>query len=199
MVAAFLIALLSGLVWKETEGTFSWAAAAVCLFFGAVFMNGLLTKKAPKLDETGRQIINGGSGNTAGSQRAAESVPKLPGNGQFSCEVVGESNYQDALESIAGPKCEDGAEHTCEAIIQHEPNNAYDENACAVKVGSALVGYLPRATAAKLVKVAEKQGYSDGFSYGADAVIRGGWLREDSEGSYGISLDVSPKAFKVSK
>jgi hypothetical protein len=57
--------------------------------------------------------------------------------------VVGEGSYQDNLDRISGGKTEDGpttAEHT--AIMKPEPTNPYDQNAIAVTIDGATVGYL---------------------------------------------------------
>lgn len=37
------------------------------------------------------------------------------------------------------------------ALIEHDPNNAYDANACTVVVGNQVIGHLPAQLAARLV------------------------------------------------
>lgn len=61
--------------------------------------------------------------------------------------VVGESHYQDALASIAGPKRAGGVEVHVLALLVAEPSNPYDANAVAIHVDGAKVGYLSRDNA----------------------------------------------------
>lgn len=173
MAMAIFILLSSAVIWFLTEGVVAWLAAGVFLFFVAVLANAYFS---------------------SASGSSVASCKELPGNGRYSWEVVGESNYQDNLERVAGPKTYDGVERYCTALIRHEPDNKHDENACAVQIESMTVGYLPRANAAKLVKLVG----SSGFTFTAQAVIRGGWLREGDEGHFGVSLDVAAGKLKDS-
>tara|TARA_R100001230_G_scaffold25585_1_gene21278 strand:- start:3871 stop:4398 length:528 start_codon:yes stop_codon:yes gene_type:complete len=174
MVMAIFILLSSAVIWLLAEGVVAWLAAGVFLFVVAAVVNGYFA---------------------AGADRSVGTAKKLPGNGRYSWEVVGESHYQDNLERLAGPKTYDGVEHYCTALIRHEPANEHDENACEVRIESMTVGYLPRANAAKLVNLVGKSG----FAFTAQAVIRGGWRRDDDdEGHYGVSLDVAAGKLKDS-
>jgi hypothetical protein len=174
MVMGIIILLSSAVIWLLAEGVVAWLAAGVFLFVVAVVVNGYFDSS---------------------SNKSVAAAKKLPGNGRYSWEVVGESHYQDNLERLAGPKTSDGVEHYCTALIRHEPGNEHDENACEVQIESMTVGYLPRANAAKLVKLVGKSG----FTFAAQAVIRGGWRRaDDDEGHYGVSLDVAAGKLKNS-
>lgn len=64
---------------------------------------------------------------------------KLP----FITSVKGVSFYQNAVESV-------NIKDDC--IIVHEKNNPFDENACAVKVKDAKLGYVPKILAEQLVE-----------------------------------------------
>jgi hypothetical protein len=55
--------------------------------------------------------------------------------------AVGESQYQPALRQIAR------AGRLCEATLVPEPDNPFDVNAVAVKIGGELIGYVPRSHA----------------------------------------------------
>src|SRR4051794_32779100 len=68
--------------------------------------------------------------------------------GYETLEVVGESNYQDALWQIVGGFRRDAVRFSCTAVLLPEPDNRYDENAIRVIVESHLVGYLAREDAA---------------------------------------------------
>jgi hypothetical protein len=59
--------------------------------------------------------------------------------------VVGESNYQDELSRVAGPKQPGGVKLTVRAVLMREPDNPYDPNAVAIFLdGAGKVGYLSR-------------------------------------------------------
>ncbi len=113
----------------------------------------------------------------------------VEGEGDFSFEIVGESYYQDALGSIAGPKTEDSKEVFCEAILVCEPDNPHDSNAIAVFISDKKVGHLSRIDALAYRKSMAKR-FKDVPLVKVDAVIVGGWLRDDSEGSFGVKLDL---------
>ena len=80
----------------------------------------------------------------------------------FPLEVVGESNYQNALSKIFhSPDVEvdsnsfddDGLELESVltlAVLVREPRNPYDKNAVAVTIKSSLVGYLKKDQAARV-------------------------------------------------
>ena len=61
--------------------------------------------------------------------------------GHESVNVAGESHYQEALRSIAGPG---EVRHDTEAHLIPEPENEYDPNAVRVEIDGLKVGYLPR-------------------------------------------------------
>ncbi len=108
----------------------------------------------------------------------------------FSVEVVGESNYQDALERICGGRTEDGHKLEVEARLKLEDDNPYDGKAVAVTIDHELVGYLSRNTARSfrkaLAAVAPKASLAT-----CSAIIVGGWEREDDDrGHFGVRLDL---------
>jgi hypothetical protein len=72
--------------------------------------------------------------------------------GSFPQEVVGEASYQRAFISFMGPTCADGRTAVVAVDVVPDDANKYDENAVAVMVGGDVVGYLPRATAARYRK-----------------------------------------------
>jgi|GEM_PF-1369558 hypothetical protein len=117
-------------------------------------------------------------------------LEKLEGNGDFSFPVVGESNYQESLEIIAGPKEAKGKSFTCVAVIEHEPQNHWDANACPVFINGYRVGHLAKADAKDLVKIG-----GEGCCYTADAVVTGGYETARYSGNFGVSLDFLPRQF----
>lgn len=63
----------------------------------------------------------------------------------YDFDVVGESNYQDALRSIVGAETDTGHEHIVDVWLICEGKNPHDRNAVAVFVQEQKVGYLPKS------------------------------------------------------
>ncbi|PPC04345.1 hypothetical protein SOI76_12015 [Acinetobacter pittii] len=97
-------------------------------------------------------------------------------------DIVGEQSYQANLRKIAGPKQEKSKYVEVMARVVSEPFNAYDKNAVKIEINGLTVGYLSRDDAKLLAgKVINKT---------VPALINGGWLNSDSEGSYGVKLGI---------
>jgi hypothetical protein len=109
--------------------------------------------------------------------------------GGFDVEVVGESNYQEALERACGGRQRDGVDFDCIATLRHEPTNPYDPNAIRVEVDGLLVGYLNRHAAKAFRPVAERLAQQGQVGTCA-ARIAGGWDRDGDLGHFGIRLDL---------
>ena len=123
-----------------------------------------------------------------GGLRSIISV-KLKGDGSFDVEVVGESHYQTALESICGPRTRDSTSKHVEAVLVLDDSNKYDPKAVRVEINGKIVGHLSREDA---------QTYRDkldamkrpGARATCAAHIVGGWDRGSGDrGSYGVYLD----------
>jgi HIRAN domain len=117
-------------------------------------------------------------------------IVKLEGDGDFECEVVGESRYQEALSMITGGKTKDGHEFECEAKLIREPDNRFDPNAVFVTIDGMKVGYLSREHAVTMAAIFKEHGLAEAR---ADAVIVGGWKRKnrtEDEGNFGVRLDI---------
>lgn len=108
----------------------------------------------------------------------------------FSVEVVGESNYQIALERICGGRTEEGHKLEVDALLKLEDDNPYDDRAVAVVIDNDLVGYLSRDTARSFRK--SLAAVAPGASLATcSAIIVGGWEREDGDrGHFGVKLDL---------
>lgn len=97
-------------------------------------------------------------------------------------DIVGEQSYQANLRKIAGPKQERSKYVEVMARVVSEPFNAYDKNAIKIEISGLTVGYLSRDDAKLLAgKVINKT---------VPALINGGWLDDESEGSYGVKLGI---------
>lgn len=66
-------------------------------------------------------------------------------------DVVGESNYQEAISAVVGGRevYADDPTSMCTTVLIPEPNNPHDGNAVRVAVNGRTVGYLARENAAK--------------------------------------------------
>lgn len=117
-------------------------------------------------------------------------IGNLPGPGNYDFDIVGESNYQDALEEICGGKSEESAEHYTEAVLYLEDDNQYDSKAVRVDIDDHTVGYLSRNNARAYRKQLKSMGHEN-LICTCKAVIVGGWKRSKSdEGNFGVKLDL---------
>lgn len=74
---------------------------------------------------------------------------RLQGSGAYWYEVVGESNYVDAIASLFNRPSGD-QEIFVDALLLPEPTNKYDANAIRVVVKGRTVGYVPRDRTSEL-------------------------------------------------
>ncbi|MBL8927839.1 MAG: hypothetical protein JNM77_16650 [Pseudonocardia sp.] len=138
-------------------------------------------------------------------RRAAASVPAVvvpppvPNvvllGGRHDLEVVGESQYQEALWRVAGGRRDERVRVEVQAVLLPEPDNPYDPNAITVLIDGAKVGYLCRDDA---------QAYRPGLlALGArhralialPGVVVGGGMRQDGPGLLGVWLSHDPADF----
>jgi hypothetical protein len=116
---------------------------------------------------------------------------RLPGPDLFSLEIVGESNYQSALDHLCGGRTHDGANLLMEATLVYEDTNPFDDQAIRIDIDGHTVGYLSRAHARQYRREMAAAGNSGRIATCA-ARIRGGWDRGPGDrGSYGVRLDVA--------
>jgi hypothetical protein len=114
----------------------------------------------------------------------------LPGPGDFVVEVVGVSNYQDAIERAAGGRSENGCEKVVDAVLILEDSNPHDRNAVQVMIGGCVCGYLSRRNARMYRQQLRDAGYST-ITARCRAKIVGGWDRGPNDrGHFGIRLDL---------
>ncbi|MDD2663979.1 MAG: hypothetical protein PHD19_09480 [Dechloromonas sp.] len=109
---------------------------------------------------------------------------KIRGNGEFDQEVVGESNYQNAIDHAVSCTGKKHGPWETEAVLRLEDDNPYDEQAVAVHIGPKVVGYLSKKDARRYRKMLESNNLAAG-NYIVDAKIFGG-----GEKSYGVWLDI---------
>jgi hypothetical protein len=116
---------------------------------------------------------------------------QIAGDGHYDFGIVGESNYQSALDKICGGKCEDGVEHECVATLTPESSNPHDANAIKITIEGRTVGYLSRSDALKFHREMKRLSIR-GQSVKCDAIVVGGWDRGDNDqGHFGVKLDMA--------
>ncbi len=118
--------------------------------------------------------------------------------GDETLEVVGESNYQDALWGVVGASRGDRVRYDIPAVLLPEPENPFDSNAIKVLIAGNLVGYLSRKDAVAygpgLVRLMSES--ANGL-VALDATIVGGGQRPDGLGLLGVFLDHDPADFGI--
>lgn len=101
----------------------------------------------------------------------------------YTYEIVGEQSYQNNLFRIAGKKEEESKFLEVMATAISEPSNPFDKNAVKIEINGLLVGYINKNDA---MLVSGKR-----IKKIIPAVVVGGWLDGNSEGSYGVKLAIS--------
>jgi hypothetical protein len=120
----------------------------------------------------------------------------LVGESGWSVEVTGESHYQNALERIVGGLTEGGAHLRVVALLIREPTNRWDKNAIRVEVEGETVGYISRDEC-KDVQPLMRKLEAQGRPAWIRATINGGWVNENSRGSFGVVLDDLPEPDEI--
>lgn len=124
------------------------------------------------------------------TKASRDAIGDLRGPGNFDVDVVGESNYQDALESICGGRDEDGARKEIKALLILEDDNRHDNLAVRVDINGQTIGYLARATARQYRTRLKEAGHPR-LTGRCDAIIVGGWDRgKRDRGHFGVKLDL---------
>jgi len=116
-------------------------------------------------------------------------IGNIQGPGNFEFDVVGESHYQDALESIAGAKEDESKEHKCVAELVFDDDNPHDNQAVLVAIDGKKVGHLSRKHAREFRAELTRQGLNVRVCR-VPARIVGGWKRGSDIGHFGVKLDL---------
>ena len=124
-----------------------------------------------------------------GRQSAEEPAFTLAHTRGFTQEVVGEASYQKAISKVVGGKTTYSAKHECTALLICDDANKYDQNAVEVQIDGRLVGYLPKNDAAAYRQELENID-AQLPSVAVRAKVVGGWRDEDSEGEFGVKLNL---------
>jgi hypothetical protein len=126
------------------------------------------------------------------SARRQSDMPVMIAKGRgYTFNIVGESQFQDVLAQIAGPKTPDGAKVEKTAQIVDDDDNEHDESAIAVLIGGRVVGFIPRAVAASMRADLARINPA-GHPITCHAKVVGGWRDADGhEAHYGVKLSIS--------
>jgi hypothetical protein len=120
--------------------------------------------------------------------KAPKPTHHLQGSENFGFPIVGESFYQKNIAKIAGAKKPNGVEVKTKAVVFLDPFNRHDNQSVRIEMEGFIVGHLSKENAQKY-RAWLKQNNLSKATCQADAIITGGWLRDDSEGYYSVSLD----------
>lgn len=99
---------------------------------------------------------------------------KITGGQECAFDVVGESHYQPALRKLRNGR-HMATDNIFVADIVGEPDNPYDQNACAVYIEGLKVGYLPRGAASDFHKQVADMGVAGPWRFQTKAKLSGGW------------------------
>lgn len=161
--------------WRLVLGLFSW-----------------LFKKRGAVSETASDPVPNSLREAVANQPSGHQKPSRARvrwrEGSYPMEVVGESNYQRALQRICGKHNRHGHEVLVDAQLLREPQNPHDSNAVAVTINGDKVGYISRDQAVRV----SMQMVEDGIDrVTCAAKIVGGWrTNQHDEGSFGVRLAV---------
>jgi tetratricopeptide (TPR) repeat protein len=117
--------------------------------------------------------------------------------GRHDLEIVGESNYQDALWHTVGGRTTDRVRVEICAVLAAEPDNPHDGNAISVWIDENKVGYLCREDAAAYLPGLLALQATAGCHVALVGVVTGGGVRQDGPGRLGVWLYCDPADFGV--
>lgn len=114
----------------------------------------------------------------------------VSGGGNFKLEIVGEARYQEAFETICGPRVSQGVNRFETAWLILEDRNIHDKNAVRVEFRRKPVGYLSQEAAILYRQKLKAKGKPNAIGQ-CQAVIKGGWVSSDGrKGTYFVWLDI---------
>jgi hypothetical protein len=130
-----------------------------------------------------------------GERRPQAPVPTHLLGGDEDLEIVGESNYQDALWRICGGRPGSRVQYQVVALLVPEPDNPHDPNAICVHIDGHRVGYLSRGTAVEYGPGLYRLMQASGGYVQLYGVIVGGGYYDDRPGMLGVWLQHDPADF----
>jgi hypothetical protein len=144
----------------------------------------------------GRGFVSGLKGNDSApssrKQIRLDQVYRWPDIGNYEFEIVGESNYQQALQSLAGNHGDESPEKECTALIAPEDNNPHDGAAVRIDIDNMTVGYLSRADARSFRRRLGAKKMSGNHTCCGAIIVGGFRMKNGLKASYGVKLDIKP-------
>lgn len=125
-----------------------------------------------------------------------EAQRELPKAGGYELDIVGESYYLSAFTQLCGPRRARGVNIETLAALRREPNNPHDSNAVGIYIEDLKVGHLSREDAVRYKDLIE-QTNQQGYEAVSPARIKGGWDDGDTQGHYGVKLDLAEPAEEI--
>ena len=113
----------------------------------------------------------------------------LAGTGAYTTALQIEPECQEALEAVVGERTKAGAHLECTAFLVPEPENLDLPGSVAVHIAGYRVGTLSGPEGERYRRFLASTGRS-GMAL-CDALVTGGWLREEGEGYFAIHLDLA--------
>ncbi len=121
---------------------------------------------------------------------------EFPKAGHYALDVVGESYYLSAFTQLCGSREAEGVNIETFAALRREPDNPHDSNAVGIYIENLKVGHLSREDAIRYKDLIE-QTNQQGYEAVSPARIRGGWDDGDTQGYYGVKLDLAEPAEEI--
>ncbi len=114
----------------------------------------------------------------------------LSGGGNFKLAIAGEARYQEAFETICGPRVPQGVNRFETAWLILEDRNIHDKHAVRVEFRRKPVGYLSQEAAILYRQKLKAKGKPNAIGQ-CQAIIKGGWVSSDGrKGTYFVWLDI---------
>ena len=114
---------------------------------------------------------------------------RLAGSGDFATLLQIDAEHQEALAAVVGGRTRESAHHECTAFLVPEPERLDVPGSVAVHVAGYKVGYLSAGEGERYRRFLASTGRSSPAL--CDAVITGGWVREEGEGYFSVRLDIA--------
>lgn len=102
---------------------------------------------------------------------------RLLRDGRGYSEVVGESNYTEALSRLVPRSVTEWSSRECDFELVPEPDNPFDSSAVSVRQEGEVVGYLPREAAAQWTPIVRRV-IASGLVPTVSGTVRGSWHRD---------------------
>ena len=112
--------------------------------------------------------------------------------GDQQVDVVGEDEYQDALERLAGGRSKSGVIKPVIALLSREPDHPHDKNAVRVDVDGETVGYIEKWNAKDIQPLLLRLETAGRPAWVRGSIV-GGWEDNYGDSMFRVRLDSLPR------